>query len=197
MTSTSSRSGPQSGDRRAQRTRSALVAAFRREVLATGFDAVTPSSLAAAASVGRSTFYGHFSSVDDVLSDTMSWLLAPIVEATLKPDLDREMVGTIEHIWEQRRISRTMLSGPARAVLERVLRRLCEDTLARQPGVRTGAPLLGSTKSAATYMSAGILAVLDAWLHGRIQGAAPEIAERLHSLGQATVRSMGNRLFED
>ena len=55
-------------DRRVERTRLAILRAFRDLVLTREYDAISVRDIAAAADVGRSTFYEHFDDKDDVFS---------------------------------------------------------------------------------------------------------------------------------
>ena len=191
MTAADVRSSRPTGDRRTQRTRAALVEAFRSQVLDVGYDAITPTGLAAGANVGRSTFYEHFSNVDDVLALSISRLLTPIVASTLRPEADLEMTETLQHIWDNRRLGRAMLSGGARVVFARILAQMFEAGLAAR------AADLGATRPhsppqlAAAYMAAGVLAVLDVWLAGRAPGSAAQIAQTLHAAGHASAIALG------
>lgn len=185
MTAADVRSSRPVGDRRTQRTRAALVDAFRTQVLGVGYDAITPTGLAAAANVGRSTFYEHFSNVDEVLALSISRLLTPIVASTLRPEADLEMADTLQHVWDNRRLGRAMLSGGARIVFTRILAQMFEAGLA-DLGERPRSP----PKLAAAYMAAGVLAVLDVWLSGRAPGSAAEIAQTLHAAGHASAMAL-------
>jgi len=53
-------------DRRVLRTRRALQHAFLRLITEKGYDAVSIQDICEAADVGRSTFYLHFASKDDL-----------------------------------------------------------------------------------------------------------------------------------
>jgi AcrR family transcriptional regulator len=183
LTAADVRSSRPATDRRTQRTRGALVEAFRAQFFEEGYDAITPTRLAAAANVGRSTFYEHFSGVDEVLALSVSRILTPIVTATFRSEPDLEMTETLQHIWDNRRFGRAMLAGGARVVIGRILAEMFEAGLAeRRP---RAAP-----KPTAAYMAAGVLAVLDLWLAGRAPGSAAQIAQTLHAAGHASAAAL-------
>ena len=184
MAVTEIRSSRPATDRRIQRTRTALIDAFRDLVLKQGYDAITPTRLAAAANVGRSTFYEHFASVDEVLGVSMGGLFGPMVGWSLAPDMAPGMVEIVQHFWENRKIGRAMLAGGARPVVLSILSERFEAGLA---DLQT--PAAGSPKLAAAYLAAGTLAVLETWLAGRASGSAVQVATALHAAGHAAARA--------
>jgi len=65
-------------DRRSARTRTALLRALHGLTEDKDYSAITVGEIAAAANVGRSTFYAHFTSKDDLLGSGISRLSAHI-----------------------------------------------------------------------------------------------------------------------
>src|SRR4051812_36054131 len=70
-------------DRRTARTRRALLAAFVALVQERRYEAIRVGDIVDEADVGRSTFYGHFKSKDDLLRQSMDWLLRILAEAAV------------------------------------------------------------------------------------------------------------------
>jgi len=68
-------------DRRAARTRRALHDALMTLILRKGFDALTVQDIAREADVGRSTFYAHYPSKEELLRDGFRILRAELSEA--------------------------------------------------------------------------------------------------------------------
>jgi AcrR family transcriptional regulator len=187
LTATEIRSSRPADDRRTQRTRMAVITAFREMVLTEGYDAITPTRLAEAANIGRSTFYEHFAGVDEVLGVSMGRLFGPLVASTLAPRMDPEGIEIVQHFWENRRIGKAMLAGGARPVVISILTERFESGLmARRSYHRAATP----PRIAATFLANGMIAVLDSWLSGRAQGTPTQIAEALHAAGSATARAM-------
>jgi len=58
-------------DRRAQRTRQALLSAFVELVLARGYETLTTGEISRRANVGRSTFYLHYASKEELLKESI------------------------------------------------------------------------------------------------------------------------------
>ena len=109
------------GDRRVQRSRAALKAAFVELVLQRGYDAVGPADVALQANVGRSTFYEHFKGMDDLLRFSINHHLLILAGSSLKPDLDKDLLRVVEHFWEHRRFAKAMFAGNAGMVVHRRL----------------------------------------------------------------------------
>jgi len=104
---------PDKTDRRTERTRQALLAAFRELVLDHPYDTLAVGDIVERANVGRSTFYEHYDSKDALLSESVSGpfqTLAAIVGLT---ELPPALIGTVAHFRENQRVSRTLLGGPS------------------------------------------------------------------------------------
>ena len=104
-------------DRRVRRTQSAIVSAFNRLILERGYNSLTPSDVAAAADVGRSTFYKHFGGIDDLLSKTLGSLLAPLARGCCEPQPSEEALHIVEHVWENRKIAHILFNGEAQPIV--------------------------------------------------------------------------------
>jgi len=118
-------------DRRVERTRNALAAAFVELMLSRGYDDVTVEDVAARANVGRSTFYLHFRGREDILSTSLvhpSQLLAALVGKTVTVE---QLVPLLVHFREQRRLNRVLFDQPVRAIWIKCLAKLIE------PGLKT------------------------------------------------------------
>lgn len=74
-------------DRRVARTRMALYDALVGLILRGNYDAITIEDIVAEANVGRSTFYQHFKSKDDLLARSLERLRAALLKT-------REVEGT-------------------------------------------------------------------------------------------------------
>jgi AcrR family transcriptional regulator len=68
-------------DRRAARTRKALHLALMSLILRKGYEAITIRDIIDEADVGRSTFYGHYTSKEDLLRSGFQMLRGELVDA--------------------------------------------------------------------------------------------------------------------
>lgn len=72
-------------DRRARRTRQALISAFVELVLEKGYDSVTIMDVANRADYNRGTFYKHFFSKENILQDIHDEFLSGFADTLLDP----------------------------------------------------------------------------------------------------------------
>ena len=173
-----------SPDRRVRRTREALRAAFRDLFFARGFDAISIADIADRADVGRSTFYKHFESKDDLLAQSITPFLRVMAEACVSETEPPELVRVIEHFWENRRHARNVFSGGSLILMTRVLAGLIE---ARLP-----APGRLPASLAATQLAAAEFALLTPWLMGRGACSSADLASAMHGSGYAAARALMN-----
>ena len=174
-------------DRRARRSRSAILAAFNRLILEQGYAGLTPGEVAAAADVGRSTFYEHFSGLDELLAQTLGPVLTPLVDGCLDHNAPDAALKTLEHLWENRRLARALLTGDAYVVVLRIFAFQFTSAVKRNAQgsrIRLEPELIG------LQLAAGQLALLSAWLLGRSGHSAGEIADALHASGKALLTTM-------
>ncbi len=164
-------------DRRVERTRTELQRAFSRLVLARGYAAVTVRAVIEAAGVGRSTFYEHFESKEDLLRQSMRPLLAVLAGAID----DRAKLADVElivaHFRDNRRVVRAMSAGPAHGLLIAFLAELIEEQLDAS-SVRGPAPPVPARLIAAQLAGAQ-LALLDAWLAAPQSVSAGAVAQAI------------------
>jgi AcrR family transcriptional regulator len=155
-----------SPDRRQQRTRTALLAAFRDLMFAERYDRIDVAAVCARANVGRSTFYAHFPGKDALLAASMHPLLATLADVAATGD-SPSLHWLLVHFWEQRRHGRILFAPPLRAVLER---ELAEAILAR---------LAPDRRLAALQIAAAQLTAVDAWMTGAISATPAEMAAQI------------------
>lgn len=121
----------QKPDRRSQRTRSALRAAFAELVLARGYAAVTIGEISDKANIGRSTFYSHYKGKRDLLEESLqtpSVGLANCVAASATP---QGLIPLLDHFSQQKSVNRVFLESPIRGIWVKTLARMIETRLPR------------------------------------------------------------------
>ena len=153
-------------DRRQQKTRAALHAAFRDLLLEQGYEALRIGDVAARANVGRSTFYEHYRTMDDLLRASLRGpfaTLAGLVEAPHTPDAMCALGPLLQHFRDNQQVARVLLGWPTRAVLASSLADLVAGRLRTIPLARPVIPLELIARQIAEMQ----LALLDAWIAGR------------------------------
>jgi AcrR family transcriptional regulator len=157
---------PAKPDRRVERTRAALTSAFVALILGEGYDAVTVERVAARANVGRSTFYMHFKSREDILRLVMtnpSSLLAAMVGGDIAIE---HIMRQLEHFHGQRARNHVFFTGTVRTLWVRRLAEMIEprlEKLARQERARLVIPL----SLAALQIAEAQIGLVANWLTSR------------------------------
>src|SRR3954468_4673682 len=159
-------------DRRTARTRRAILAAFAALVQERRYEAIRVGDIVAEADVGRSTFYDHFKSKDDLLRQSMEWLLRIFAEAAVPGGDEARLAFAIGHFWQNRRLARAVLAPPLGASVRRQLEAAIEERLEGEAELR---------RVRAVQLAAAQLALVDAWTRGEITAGEGLIAERLRA----------------
>lgn len=101
-------------DRRVQRTRRALRDAFHALMAERGWDNVSVQSICERADIGRSTFYMHYDSKEQLLERGLDDLRQALRRSVCRnergqPDVLPFLRGLIEHAHEQRKLFRALI----------------------------------------------------------------------------------------
>jgi AcrR family transcriptional regulator len=151
-------------DRRVDRTRQALLAAFRDLVLTRGYDRLTVRDVIEEANVGRSTFYEHFENIDDLFEQSIGPLLAILADA-VQPDSDRKRLRfVVEHFSANRKLSRIIMTDPTRPLMSRLLARLIEERLVKRSRNARGKKSALPLALIAAHVAEAQLGLIGAWL---------------------------------
>lgn len=157
-------------DSRAQRTRMAVFGAFRDLVLSRRYDDIRVADIIDRAVVGRSTFYEHFNSKDDVLLTSIEPLFA--VLADIPKGADSEKVRfVLAHFWEQRAFARIIFQGDLFDKLTRKLAAMIEQ--------RSADAAAAPARLHAISNASSLLGAIRAWLAGEFSMPVDELVEQL------------------
>lgn len=162
-------------DRRVRRTQEAICNAFNHLMFSREFDQIRIEDILAGANVARSTFYQHYRGKDDVLCAVMGeHILEPFARAGMRKEPSPELLGVAEHIWENRRLARSIFWGSTRTAIIRNLARKVEHALG---GVSSdsGLPISYVASTVAHWQ----IASLEEWLMGRHRFEAKSWAQAL------------------
>jgi len=176
-------------DRRTERTRAALMSAFIETLLSEGYDAITVEGLAERANVGRSTFYMHYKSKEEILRESMS-RPSSMLAALVGGDLPMEpVVVWMDHFYEQRRRNAVFFEGPVRVLWARRLAELIEPrvaSVARHTRAHPALPL----PLIARQLAETQLALIGSWLNAKQAAKSDAMAEALMSATRAATAAL-------
>ena len=170
-------------DRRVQRTRTALYDALVRLIRRKPYGEISVEDILVEADVGRSTFYAHFRSRDELLDRSLDRLKALLLDAVAAEDAaggEQSWDCTsllFSHVAEYRDVHSTLADNRGGEILHaglaRVLAEVLREALPRQ--TRDGLP----RELAVQFMVSTFTTVLRHWF-GRGPQMAPDEAEGLY-----------------
>lgn len=153
-------------DRRVLKTRLALREAMLSLLTEHGWDDLSIQEICERANVGRSTFYLHFDSKDDLLSESLNDLREALTATAatgvtqLRPFAF--LPGLLAHMDENRRVFRNVVGRRSGYGVERRFRemvfQLTEQDLARQNIAESQRPMQ------ARYLAGGIVDLMAWWV---------------------------------
>jgi AcrR family transcriptional regulator len=168
-----------STDKRKQRTRVAIVDAFRALVFQGGYDQLRVADIIKVANIGRATFYSHFRNKDDLLLTVIDPMFRVLASAATGNIDTNQLKFMLSHFWDQKTLARVLLAGDKFAILSRKLAGLIEarlDGIESQPRNRIRAIGLATSQ----------LAVIRAWLAGDVSCDVDTLARYLLSRSQTS-----------
>ncbi|WP_226633559.1 TetR/AcrR family transcriptional regulator [Brevundimonas poindexterae] len=166
---------PPETDRRKIRTRLAITDAMTALMFSRKWRDIRTADLIARAGVGRSTFYEHFRSKDEVLLAMIEPLWRPLAEAAVGRANRFDLQAILAHMWDRRAPARALFEPPLAPRLQRKLAQMIEYRL---PPTVSGVP----AALRATGSAAATLAVLKAWLTGEQMCSVEAMAAWLANL---------------
>jgi AcrR family transcriptional regulator len=176
-------------DRRVARTRQEVVSAFRTLLFERGYARVTVRGIIERANVGRSTFYEHFQNKEDVLHETLAFVLTPLADTLAANRSQAALDVVVEHMWESRAQTAVILLGPSRPVVQRFLAALFEERIASLRARRRNAIPLLPVRHIAAYLAETQLALISTWL-GDDACAPAALARALFVTTNATANAL-------
>jgi AcrR family transcriptional regulator len=167
----------------AERTRQGIVRAFNRLFLrAPQPRVIGVRDLTSEAAVGRSTFYDHFSSADDVFLTALANPFATLADAAAGRGEIAATTRLLGHFWTNRSRARSALDGRTG---EQVLKLLVELVEARLPASSILPPRL-----AAEQCASAALGPVRAWLRGRSPATPEALAAAICRSGKALAAAL-------
>ena len=186
-------------DRRTQRTRERLQKALMELIAERGYDAFTIQDIVNRADLGRTTFYLHYNSKDElfmscheaIISEFHLGLLHPLTrDEFLSPQIPAQMTSAYRHLEEGRALLYPIFQGKDSQLILRQIR----DRSARAIEANLRA-IFDETDSAipfemlANYLVGAQIALMQWWLEKRRSYTAESLALAFHRLQGAAIRN--------
>lgn len=177
-------------DRRVRRTRGRLHIALMELIVEKGYDRTTVQDLIDRADIGRSTFYAHYETKDDLLLSSLERLDIDI-ELHIGNDSSDAILsslGFFRHIAEQRELFQALIGSRGidiviRATREALTRRV-EATIAERESEGAGSAALPSDARAA-FAAGSLLAFLTWWLDNDMPYSPEDMATMFSQMTEA------------
>jgi AcrR family transcriptional regulator len=185
-------------DRRVQRTRELLQKALIELISARGYDAITIQDIVEHANVGRTTFYLHYNSKEDLLMSCHEVIVSefhfgPLYplsrEQLLSPDAPAGMKRAYRHLEDARAVLFPLFQGKDSLLILRRLR----DWIAQEieASLRAAFDEADSTiplDVLANYLAGAQIALVQWWMQKRQPHTSESLAQTFHRLQRAAIR---------
>ena len=185
-------------DRRTGRTRELLQKALIELISERGYDTVTIQDIVDRANIGRTTFYLHYSSKDElfmscheaIVSEFHIGPLHPLSrEELLSSEIPSEMTSAYRHFEERRALLYFIFQGKDSQLILRQIR----DRSAREIEANLRSTFAESESAIpldmlANYLAAAQIALVQWWLEKRRPHTLESLAQTLHRLQRAAIR---------
>jgi AcrR family transcriptional regulator len=162
-------------DRRVARSREMLHQAMLSLIIEKGYEEITVEDICERANVGRSTFYAHFTSKDDLKRRGLEHLRQELIEQQRKASslADTNVRGLaftltmFEHARDHIHLYRALVGSRGGAIALTTIRQtLCEIVRGELVEIRGKEPNGISREFAVQYIVGAYMAVLTWWLDG-------------------------------
>ena len=185
-------------DRRVERTRELLQKALIELITERGYDAITIQDIVDRANIGRTTFYLHYNSKDELFIScheamVSKFLIAPLHplsrEELLSPDAPQGLKSAYQHLEDSRAMLYAIFQGKDSLLIMRQIR----DWNAREieTNLRNVFAEAESTiplDVLANYLAGAQIALMHWWLEKRQPHTLANLAQTFHRLQRAVIR---------
>lgn len=185
-------------DRRVERTRELLQKALIELIAERGYDAITIQDIVDHASLGRTTFYLHYSSKDElfmscheaIMSQFHIGLLHPLSrEELLSPETPPEMTSAYRHLEEGRALLYPIFQGKdSQLILRQIRDRSAREIETNLRIIFVGADSTIPLDMLANYLAGAQIALMQWWLEKRRPHTPDNLTQTLHRIQRAAIR---------
>lgn len=174
-------------DRRVRKTQSAIYAAFASLIVERGYDAISVQQIIDEADVGRTTFYAHFKSKDDLLMFGFQ---------RLRDDLQRQLNEArpngrwsfleplLEHARAHLGLYRALLSGNGGQLAERAFQAIVEELVASECKEE------GHRHSDVGILVGGLIGGIKSWIDKPTGAGVTDLASTFRRFAAAVDRTL-------
>ena len=188
-------------DRRINRTRLLLRTAMTSLIREKGFEALTVQDIIDRADVGRSTFYAHFKSKEDLLKGAVEMMRTTLrqfqrraLEKPAKPEdrmfaFSREL---FEHAAQHLDVFAAMVGKNSGTVFQRHLHHMLAELIREDVETRAQRKKRDASQveAAVQFVAGGLLGLLVTWLNEMAQVSAAELDDRFRRMAIPAVEAM-------
>jgi AcrR family transcriptional regulator len=183
-------------DRRVQRTRELLQKALIELISERGYDAITIQEIADCANVGRTTFYLHYSSKDELFMSCHEAIVSAFHalhprsrEELLSPEAPRGMIAAYRHLLDARALLSPIFQGKdSLLILRRIRGRSAQGINASLRAAFAEADSAIPFDVLANYLAGAQIALVQWWLEKRQPHTPETLAQVFHRLQRAAIR---------
>ena len=165
-------------DRRVRKTQAAVYSAFVALIIERGYDAISVQDIIDEADVGRTTFYAHFRSKNELLGYGFKRLREELLAISGQQVSERwGFVGPLlEHARTHLGLYRALLAGNGGHLAEASFHAIVEELVAKElDGDRVGTALLAGA----------IVGAVRAWIAHPVGIEVARVVARFHALAEA------------
>lgn len=185
-------------DRRVQRTRQGLQEALIELIRERGYDAITVQDIVDRANLGRTTFYQHYGSKDELFMScheaiASGFHFGPFYalsrEELLSPEAPPGMASAYRHLEDARAQLYPTFQGKDSLLILRRIRDWSAQEI--EAGLRAAFDEAGSAiplDVLANYLAGAQIALVQWWLEKRQPHTPEDLAQAFHRLQRAAIR---------
>ena len=186
-------------DRRVMRSREMLHQALLSLIMAKDYEAITVEEICERANVGRSTFYAHFTSKDDLKRRGLEHLRRELIERqdSASSLTDTNVPGLaftstmFEHARDHIHLYRALVGSRGGAIALTTIRQtLCEIVHGELAEIRNKDPHGTPRELAVQYIVGAFMAVLTWWLDGGAKLPSQRINAMFQRLATTALRAL-------
>lgn len=182
-------------DRRVHRTRELLQKALIELISKRGYDAITIQDIVDRANVGRTTFYLHYNSKDELFISCHETIVSefPLYPLSrkelLSPEAPPGMISAYRHLEDARALLHRIFQGTDSLLILRRIRDWSKQQI--EASLRAAFSEADSTipfDVLANYLAGAQIALVQWWLEKRQPHTPENLAQTFHRLQRAAIR---------